>query len=151
MDILFLSLSLITIVLNILPFVRNQHWVFRVPEFIKIQILILQIFTNLYILVFIYKTIWVSLILIIQGILIIYNTYLLTRFISFKKSKPTIKTNIESFKIISANIYQFNTQFKKFKDLIKTEKPNFFITIESNKNWEYEMRSLENEYPYTKR
>ena len=105
MDILFLSLSLITIVLNILPFVRNQHWVFRVPEFIKIQILILQIFTNLYILVFIYKTIWVSLILIIQGILIIYNTYLLTRFISFKKSKPTIKTNIESFKIISAYIY----------------------------------------------
>lgn len=151
MDVFFLSLSLIIIVLNILPFVKNQHWVFRVPEFIKIQILILQIFTNLYIIVFIYKTIWVSLILMIQGVLIIYNTYLLTRFISFKKSKPTTKTNLEIFKIISANIYQFNTQFKKFKDLIKTEKPNFFITIESNKNWEYEMRSLENEYPYTEK
>lgn len=38
-----LIFSSILIVLSVLPFIQNQHWVFRVAEFIKLQLLPLQI------------------------------------------------------------------------------------------------------------
>lgn len=42
MEIFLVILSVVLIILSFLPFFRNQHWVFRVPEFMKIQILVLQ-------------------------------------------------------------------------------------------------------------
>ena len=42
MEIFLAILSVLLIILSILPFFRSQHWVFRVPEFMKIQILVLQ-------------------------------------------------------------------------------------------------------------
>ena len=151
MDVFFLILSLILIFFNLLPFVKNQHWVFRVPEFIKIQLLILQIIASIGLFVFTDRKNWFWFVLIFQIALIIYNIYLLARFTKFYKREKKSITDLQSFKIISANIYQFNTNFKKFKEFIRSENPDFFVTIESNKDWELEMRSLENDYPYTEK
>ena len=151
MNVFFLVLSLVLIFFNLLPFIKNQHWAFRVPEFIKIQLLILQIIASIGLFVFTDKTSWFWFVLIFQVTLTIYNFYLLARFTKFYKSGNKNITDLQAFKIISANIYQFNTQFKKFKEFIRSEKPDFFVTIESNKDWEIEMRSLENDYPYTEK
>ena len=35
----------IIVILSILPFIRNQHWVFRVPDFVRPQLLFLQLLT----------------------------------------------------------------------------------------------------------
>ncbi|WP_299682599.1 endonuclease/exonuclease/phosphatase family protein [uncultured Dokdonia sp.] len=83
---------------------------------------------------------------------IIYHTYLLSRFTKFYKKKNLVpKSNLKKVKVISANIYQYNQKFKRFKDLINKEKPDIFITIESNKDWEIAMRDLEIDYPYTEK
>lgn len=151
MDVFFLVLSLVLIFFNLLPFIKNQHWIFRAPEFIKIQLLILQLIASIGLFIFTDKNNWFLFVLIFQIALIIYNTYLLARFTKFYKSTNKSIADSQSFKVISANIYQFNTQFKKFKDFIRSEQPDFFVTIESNKDWELEMRSLENDYPYTEK
>src|SRR5690606_32116497 len=57
----------------------------------------------------------------------------------------------EYLKVISTNIYQFNTKFKRFQNLIHKETPDIFITLESNADWEREMRALEKDYPYSEK
>lgn len=147
----FLILSLITISFHLLPFIKNQHWVFRAAEFIKIQLLILEIITSIGLFVFMNENNWFWFILIIQIILIVYDIYLLARFTKFYKRRNKNTINSQSFKIISANVYQFNTQFVRFKEVIQLEKPDFFVTVESNKDWEFQMRSLEQTYPYSQK
>src|SRR3546814_11062726 len=57
----------------------------------------------------------------------------------------------EQVKIISCNVYQFNTERQRFIQLVKDEQPDIFITMESNKDWEQAMRVLEDDYPHHER
>ena len=151
MDLFFIILSLLLILLSILPFVKNQHWFFRIPEFIKTQIFFLQIVAIIGLVIFTQKSLLFYLVLIIQSILLFYHAYILSRFTNFYKKKNSATKSIKDIKIISANIYQYNNKFQKFKDLIKKEKPDIFFTIESNKDWENAMRDLETDYKFTEK
>lgn len=151
MSVFFLILLWLLIFLSLLPFIKNQHWFFRFPEFIKIQLLFLQIITTVGLFFFAEKNIWFWLALLFQVVLIIYHIYILARFTKFYKKQNRNVKNLKEYKIISANIYQFNQEFGRFKDLIKKEKPDIFVTIESNKDWELAMRNLEVDYPYTEK
>ncbi|WP_323758197.1 endonuclease/exonuclease/phosphatase family protein [Roseivirga sp.] len=134
-----------------LPFVKNQHWVFRVPEFIKIQLLLFQVIASIGLFIFTGKSIWVWLIALFQIGLIIYHTYLLARFTKFYKKHDGEVKGLSGLKVISTNIYQFNQEFGRFKDFIRKEKPDIFVTIESNKDWELALREMEADYPYTEK
>lgn len=147
----FLVLSILFIVLSVLPFFKNQHWIFRVPEFLKIQLFFFQIIASVGLFVFSEKNIWFWVILLIQVVFIIYHGYLFTRFTKFYKKENRDTKGLKEIKVISANIYQFNQEFEKFKNLIRKEKPDVFVTIESNKDWELAMREMEVDYPYTEK
>src|SRR5690554_482717 len=141
--------SSLLIVLSVLPFIQNQHWVFRVAEFIKLQLLFLQIVAI--ILCFIYlkdnPVLWYF-----QGVQILlfgYHIYTLFRYTKFWKTSKFKKTKNASnkIKVISCNIYQFNKEYQRFIDLINKEQPDIFLTMESNSDWEQAMRVLEKDYP----
>ncbi|KYG73216.1 endonuclease/exonuclease/phosphatase family protein [Roseivirga echinicomitans] len=151
MSVFFLILSLLLISLSLLPFFNNQHWVFRVPEFIKIQLLLFQVIASVGIFIFTQKSIWVWLIALVQIGLITYHAYLLSRFTKFYKSHNQGATGLTALKVISTNIYQFNQEFGRFKDFIRKENPDIFVTIESNKDWEVALREIEADYPYTEK
>lgn len=151
MGIFFLSFSILLIVLSALPFVNNQHWIFRVPEFIKIQLFVLQIVASIGLLFFTNTSILFYIVLLLQFILIIYHTYLFARFTKFHKRENTGTNCSQEIKIISTNIYQFNQEFDRFKSLIRRENPDIFMTIESNKDWEEAMREMEEAYPHTEK
>ena len=151
MSVFFIILSILLIFLSLLPFVKNQHWVFRVPEFIKIQLLLFQVIASVGLFIFTDKNIWVWLIALVQIGLIIYHTYLLARFTKFYKKHNQEAKGLTDLKVISTNIYQFNQEFGRFKDFIRKEKPDIFVTIESNKDWELALREMEDDYPYTEK
>src|SRR5690606_29053039 len=143
-------ISSLLILLSILPFIQNQHWVFRVPEFIKLQLFVLQIVIFISACFYLKTSKWLWIIQIIQLSLMIYLAYILMHYSKFwRKNTPTQSENSSSdrIKIISCNIYQFNTEFQIFTKLIKEEKPDIFLTMESNSDWEKAMRELEKEYP----
>ena len=73
MEIFLVILSVVLIILSILPFFRNQHWVFRVPEFMKIQILVLQGIVFSASIIFAEKNFWMWLLNAVQFILILYH------------------------------------------------------------------------------
>ena len=151
---LFLTIfSLLLIVLSVLPFSRNQHWIFRVPEFMKIQILILQGIAFWGLILFAEKNLWLWLINAVQFALIFYHLYILIRYTKFYKKKEVKKKSTASstVKVISVNVYQFNTDFEKLHQLIEKYSPDIFITMESNSDWEKANRKLEKDYPFTEK
>lgn len=86
-----------------------------------------------------------------QAILILYHVYILARYTKFWRTntpRPKQGTVSEPVKIISCNIYQFNTQFDRFIELIRREQPDIFLTMESNAEWEQALQVLEADYPY---
>ena len=152
MGLFFLILSIVLILLSILPFIPNQHWVFRVPEFISLQLLILHVTAIIGLSIFTNETNLFWTVFIIQIAIIIYHCYLFSSYTKFYKTQKQKNTKqLKEMKIISANIYQFNKEFERFKDFIRKEDPDIFLTIESNSDWEKSMRELERNYPHTEK
>ncbi|MGZ5188364.1 MAG: endonuclease/exonuclease/phosphatase family protein [Kaistella sp.] len=153
MELLLTILSVLLILLSVLPFFKNQHWVFRVPEFMKIQILFLQGIVFSATVFFVAKDLWLWIINAIQFGLMVYHLYILIRYTKFFKKKVVQKKSKASatVKVISANVYQFNKEFQKMHRLIEKHSPDIFITMESNSDWEKANRSLETVYPFTEK
>lgn len=149
MGMTFMILSGVLILLSVLPFVQHQHWVFRVPEFLKLQILVLQV------VVFVLWMVlgeWSPVFWILQGgqfALMVYHVYILMRYTKFWRTKKIDSSGqvSDKVKVISCNVYQFNTEHERFVQLVKDEQPDIVITMESNKDWERAMRVLEDDYP----
>ncbi|TJZ59923.1 endonuclease/exonuclease/phosphatase family protein [Sphingobacterium olei] len=149
MELFAIIFSALLILLSVLPFIQHQHWVFRVAEFIKLQLLFLQIgaFCISFFLIKDITTLWV--LQSVQLTLIIYHVFILMRYTKFWRTQkfPHAKHSTNKVKVISCNIYQYNTEYDRFITLIKEEKPDIFLTIESNKDWEKALEVLEADYP----
>ncbi|MBE8719416.1 endonuclease/exonuclease/phosphatase family protein [Sphingobacterium pedocola] len=149
MELIAIFFSTLLILLGLLPFVQNQHWVFRVAEFIKLQLLFAQlgVFCASFFLIKDITLLWV--LQSVQLALIIYHVVILMRYTKFWRTQkfPHSKYSTAKVKIISCNIYQYNTEYDRFITLIKEEKPDIFLTIESNGDWEKALEVLEADYP----
>ena len=151
MEICFYIISCVLLLVNMLPFVSHQHWLFRIWDFGRIQILLLLgvLFLTSFIL---FETTSLNL-RIIQIVLLLnigYNFKVLipyTKLYKKKKNSTHSNSNKKTISIISANVYQFNTNYDKFISLVKSKLPDIVLTMESNLNWEKALSSLEQEYP----
>lgn len=149
MEITFIIISSLLILLSLLPFVQNQHWIFRVPEFIKLQVLVFQTIVFPIGFLFVTSSLLIWLIQAIQFLLMSYHIYLLMRYTKFWKTKKVKKSDKASdkIKIISCNVYQFNKEHHRLIQLVKEEQPHILLTMESDSKWEKSMRVLEKDYP----
>src|SRR5690606_15199549 len=84
-----------------------------------------------------------------QFALMVYHVYILMRYTKFWRTKKIDSSGqvSDKVKVISCNVYQFNTEHERFVQLVKDEQPDIVITMESNKDWERAMRVLEDDYP----
>ncbi|MBL1407661.1 endonuclease/exonuclease/phosphatase family protein [Sphingobacterium faecale] len=146
-------ISCILILFSILPFVQHQHWIFRVPEFLKLQILILQTIAFALLFFFSDKDTVFWTVQLLQLLLIGYHLYILSRYTKFWRT-PYIqksKSASEPIKIIACNVYQDNRQHHRFVELIQRERPDIVLTMESDTHWEQALRELESIYPYVQK
>lgn len=149
MQIIFFVLSGLLILLSLLPFIRCQHWVFRVAEFVKLQLLVFQVPVLAWGFYLVADAPWIWSIQILQALLIGYHVFILVRYSKFwrKEIYEKGKDASDSIKIISCNILQFNKEYDRFIDLIRKEQPQIFVTMESDAVWENALRELESDYP----
>jgi len=145
----YLILTGLLLILTILPKIQNPHWIFRVPEFGKIQIAYFIIFTFLFGFFtgnpkgFWYCQALLIIMLIHHGIILIRYTPLYR----IRKHSRGVRSS-EKLSFISANVYQFNKEYQRFINLIEKHRPEIFITMESNADWEKALVPLEEKYPY---
>lgn len=146
----YLILTVLLLILTILPKIQHSHWIFRVPEFGKIQITVFILFTMILGFATPGKSeyFWYY-----QGLLfvmLIHHSVILIKYTPiYPVKKYTQKyQSSEKLHFISANVYQFNKEYERFIQLIEKYQPDMFLTMESNGDWEKALRPLEKDYPY---
>lgn len=153
MAIVYFILVGFILITSALSFIDHPYWVFRVFEFTKVHLFIIQFATFLLALVFIDLTpfIWGCEAFLL--FLMIYNATILVKYTSLYKVIPQEQSakHSKSVTVLSANVYQFNTDYQPFIDLVQKNKPDIVLTIESNKDWEVAMEVLEKDYPNYKK
>lgn len=152
MNIVYFVLSILSILTSILPFIPNQHWFFRSPEFGKVQNTIIQSILIVIGVVIIPKTLWTIVMISIMLICVIVQSLQLWKYTPLYHVEQIHKDHAVASKdiiVISANVFQFNTDYSKFIHLIKRERPDIFLTMESNQAWQDALSPLEKDYPYT--
>lgn len=151
MTILFYTLSIILIVVNLLPMVPNQHWLFRVWDFGRIQLLILEIIIATLGWIFIKEyTAYFWIVQVLLAAVMIQNIVLLVPYTPLYRLKKRNASG-EATHLVSAlsvNVYQFNTEYNRLIELINQKNPDMVFTVESNADWENALSVLETEYPY---
>ncbi|WP_415328278.1 endonuclease/exonuclease/phosphatase family protein [Chryseobacterium sp. MMS23-Vi53] len=149
MWIFYLSLTVLLLILTILPKIQHSHWIFRVPEFGKIQLTFIILFTLA--LGFVNtpnENLWYF-----QGLLLVMFIHHSITLVKYTPLYPVKKFNqkhqsSEKIHFISANVYQFNKEYDRFIQLIEKYQPEMFLTMESNGDWEKALQPLEKDYPY---
>lgn len=153
MDIIILILSILLLIASVLPFVPNPHWLFRVPDFMRLQILVLQVPVVVFAFLYAGSSPWKWGLQVAQLVAMAYHIYLLVRYTAFWKRNPALETAGAStkVKVISCNVYQYNHEYHRLMALVKQEKPDILLTMESNSDWEEAMRELEADLPNTQK
>lgn len=154
MIIIYNILVTLLITIHVFPFIKNQYWIFRVCDFIRIQAFILQIFLLISGLVFIvpkgYLYWSVTSLLLIA---IIHNLSILWRYTPMyailKRTDSPSKITSSVVSILSVNVYQYNKEYHRLIDLICDIKPDIVFTVESDLKWEQALSVIEREYPAT--
>ena len=152
--VIYYLLVIVAIGGTVLPRFTDQHWFFRVWDFGKVQLTILQIILTVLAFIFLeFKTpisIGFTIALIIC---IIYNTTILIRYTSlYRVRRPSIYSKrSKSITLLSVNVYQFNTEYQKLIDLVRKVKPDIFLTMESNQDWEDALSVLDSEFAHNKK
>lgn len=153
LDILFYTLSTLFITIDLLSLVNNQHWVFRVCDFAKIQVTFGQLFLVLSFVFFIDSlSIYQILLLALVFILMVKNVATLfpyTVLYGFLKGSKNTVQDSQIVKVLSVNVYQFNSSHQQLIDLINEVNPDIVLTIESNYEWETSLTQLKQQYIYS--
>ncbi|WP_430408729.1 endonuclease/exonuclease/phosphatase family protein [Kordia sp.] len=146
----------IAIIANIFAFVSYlpafniSHWAFRVFDFIRIQLLAIQIIFFI-ILCFLYEEgnllvlssqLFILLTIIYQAIIIVPYLPIATLFKKTKKESNTIT-------VISVNVLQSNTDYQQLIKLVNEVQPDILLTLETNKAWENALKEIEANFSYT--
>lgn len=149
MNTLLIILTLVFSVVSYFPATRITHWTFRIFDYIRIQILVIQVI--LLILLSIYyeegNTLFLSS-LIFLVLTIIYQSFIIFPYLPtynlFKKPPQADNT----ISVISVNVLQSNTQYDRLIKLINEVQPDILLTLETNKDWEIALEEIESNYKH---
>lgn len=153
-SILYIIFSFLLILASWFPLVPNQHWLFRVCEFARIQILTMAVGATLT--GFLIPAFFQGEVRIVQiGLLlsIAYHLKVLGPYIPLFQKKIPIAQPADSatISVLSVNVYQFNTNYQPLIDLVEKVNPDILLTMESNMDWEKALSVIESDYPYHKK
>lgn len=150
MLVVYYSLSIVSILCFLIPFIPHQHWFFRAPEFGKVQNVLIQSMLLIGGLVLNDGSTFSCIILGILLISIMIQTLQLFRYTPLYQIKRAQKSHkcSQDIIVISANVYQFNTDYQKFIDLVQKHTADIVLTMESNMEWQLGLSVLETDYPY---
>ena len=93
-------------------------------------------------------TIVVALLLVVCTVFNLFILYKYTPLYNLFKGKNEVIGN-SSVSIITANVYQYNSDYHRFIATVKEIQPDLVFTGESNNDWEKSLCELENDYPET--
>ncbi|CAM4026909.1 endonuclease/exonuclease/phosphatase family protein [Flavobacterium weaverense] len=147
----FIIISTLLLLASALPYLPLTHWFYRFFEFGKIQILVLQIFALFFSFIALENfSIGIRVLQLLTSVSIVIHIATLYKYTSFYKSveKQHCDNSSKMIKVLSANVYQDNTDYHSFIALINKYDPDIFLTMESDEKWENALLALDSSYKY---
>lgn len=149
---LLYALSLFILIITLIPFIRNDYWVFRVFEYPRLQ----KWFINLAVLVaFVFLVRieswydWTLLAGLIANLL--YLSYLIYPFLSIAPTEVKLAASQKSgnqFSLMISNVLEDNPHKDRLLTLIRERRPDLLVLSETDHPWAEAMHALDNEYPH---
>lgn len=152
-DILFYLFSTITIAVTALPYSKAKHWLVRVWDFPRVQILVIACLLFLISPAIdsqhpvILHTLQVFLLISIFDQI----RYILPFTFIFKPelAKSTQPQNDATVSLLISNVLMTNRNASPLISLIEGYKPDLVLTLETDQWWDDQLKHLENIYPYS--
>ncbi|MAY83094.1 MAG: hypothetical protein CMP59_03090 [Flavobacteriales bacterium] len=149
---LSITLSILAIllsILSILPEIRITHWSVRALDFIRLQLLGIQIIVFVLIISLLdLDELLVEIALLLLSISIIRQLWIIAPYIAINKIVGYPKDAEHSIELISINVLQKNEDYQKTIELIREYQPDLVLTMETNRKWEKTLEEIEEDYPY---
>lgn len=140
------------ILFTLIPFVRSDHWTFRIFEYPRIQKLVVCfIILLLFIFYLRFDTLESTLFTVA---LILDMGYLLYKILPFT---PVASKQMEAaanqlpgqfLSIMVSNVYQFNRRADKLLRVVKKSEPDVLLLVETDEWWKEAMNELKQHYPH---
>ena len=148
---LTISLSVLSFLFTVLPFIRSPAWWIRIFDFPRVQVAVLTGISL--ILLFNYTDINSQPVITIFVILSATLLYQLANIVKFTPLFPVnavrARGRENAFSIMQANVKMDNREAAKLKQLIDTHKPDIISLNETDEWWTNELADLEAAYPYS--
>ncbi|MDB5250319.1 MAG: hypothetical protein JWQ40_4713 [Segetibacter sp.] len=147
-----LIISWLLIVAVLLPFIKNDYWVFRILEYPRYQKLILCVFVlSSLLLNNIYTNAFGLITFVLLGFCVAYLLYKIcpyTRIYKMEMKSIGGRNKENQVKLYTANVYQDNTDYDKILSQIDKYQPDIVLLLETDKVWEKQMDVLIKNYPH---
>ncbi|MPR35842.1 endonuclease/exonuclease/phosphatase family protein [Salmonirosea aquatica] len=152
--ILLYSLGGFIILATLIPFIRNDYWIFRVFEYPRLQkwvitLLILSAYALLTDFQAWYQ--WGFLTALLANL--IYLSYQIYPFLPIAKrqmKQADLSDAGSKFSLMIANVLQDNEDKERLLSLIKTRKPDLIVLSETDSSWADAMTAIHDDYPFRK-
>jgi endonuclease/exonuclease/phosphatase (EEP) superfamily protein YafD len=146
-------LSWLLIIAVLLPFVKNDYWIFRILEYPRNQKFFISLVTLASLLFTFRNNTFDIVTLALLACCVLYLAYKIWpyTFLAEKEMRSLQGTNANrdnQVKLFSANVYQENTNYDKMLQQIKENDPDVILLLETNKEWEKHMDVLIKNYPH---
>lgn len=142
---------------TLLGLVRHDHWLVRMADFPRLQLLVLGLASLLGLASFALGVFaerlgfWHWLLLFTLMGALAYQAYMVLPFTPLwrKQVNSARSTDPErTLKLLSVNVLMTNTHHHKLIAQINRHQPDVVVTLESDANWEAALRAIEKDYPY---
>jgi endonuclease/exonuclease/phosphatase (EEP) superfamily protein YafD len=149
---LFAPLIILLICVSFLSLSTNEKWWIRVHDFPRIQYVVLAfVLLIAEVLLLDYSKVSFWLLFIPTLIVVSYQLWWIlpyTKLYSQEVAQTYDLDDINSIKIMTANVLMTNKNVEKLVLLIKENEPDILVTLETNYWWQTQLKVIENDYPY---
>ena len=153
---IFEILGWVILAISLMPLIRNDYWTFRVFEYPRFQKLLICLFVWIVLLVFLYydesentRQYVLTVLLALNAAYLFWQIY---PFLSISRKQVLRAREVvpeNSISLITANVYQYNTQAEKYINNIKKRDADIILLLETNEWWKQQTEPLKSTYPYT--
>lgn len=148
------AFSIFLVFTTVAPHLPGKHWLIRVWEFPRVQLIVLMLLA---------LAGWAGLIslaglstpvVIFVGVLVacmLYQAFWIFPYTLLggkEVSRIDKPSKARSISILNTNVYMHNTNYQGLLDLVDTHQPDIVVTLESNKDWEHALEPLHETYPH---
>lgn len=148
--IVLLSFSSLAAIMGFLPLLPFSHWIFRVSDFLRLQLLAL-LAALLIAIIFIVPDkntlTWIIIVLLIASMA--YQVVVVLPYL-FIFRKQVEDTNPEGgISLLSTNVLQKNNDYHRLVELINEKEPDMLLVIEADKAWEEGIAPAVKAFPHS--